>query len=302
MTAKTCGLPRHVSNESLNDQITTALLRWGSSELRDLPWRRTSNAWYVFVSEVMLQQTSVARVLPKYEAFIERFPTPQSLAEASLGDALALWNGLGYPRRCRNLQASAQMIYARHGGEVPDTLEAMLALPGVGAYTARAVLSFAYRQDVAVVDTNVARIIARMTGVPLKARELQERADELLPMGLSWEWNQVMMDFGARICVARSPKCSECVVQDICVWRGGPDSPDPAPATAGTSKPQSRFEGSDRQARGRAMKAAIKNELSHADLVEAMQLEHDPARAQRLIESLLSDGLLKHDKGLFTLP
>ena len=250
----------------------------------------------------MLQQTSVARVLPKYEAFIERFPTPQSLAEASLGDALALWHGLGYPRRCRNLQASAQMIHAHHGGEVPDTLEAMLALPGVGAYTARAVLSFAYRHDVAVVDTNVARIIARMTGAPLKARELQERADELLPMGLSWEWNQVMMDFGARICVARSPKCSQCVVHDICVWRGGPDSPDPAPATAGTSKPQSRFEGSDRQARGRAMKAAIKNELSHADVVEAMQLEHDPARAQRLIESLLSDGLLSHDKGLFTLP
>lgn len=302
MTAKTCGLLKHLSNESLNDQITTALLRWGSSELRDLPWRRTNNAWCVFVSEVMLQQTSVARVLPKYEAFIERFPTPQSLAEASLGDALALWHGLGYPRRCRNLQASAQIIYTHHGGEVPDTLEAMLALPGVGAYTARAVLSFAYRQDVAVVDTNVARIIARIKGVPLKARELQERADELLPMGLSWEWNQVMMDFGAHVCVARSPKCSQCVVQDICVWRGGSDSPDPAPATAGTSKPQSRFEGSDRQARGRAMKAAIKNELSHADVVEAMQLEHDPARAQRLIESLLSDGLLSHDKGLFTLP
>ena len=268
--------------------------------MRDLPWRRTSDPWHVLVSEVMLQQTSVSRVLPKYEAFISAFPTPAALADAPLGDALALWSGLGYPRRCRNLRDAAASIANDHGGRMPDTLEELLALPGIGQYTARAVLAFAHRMDVAVVDVNVSRVISRLEGRPMKARELQEHADELVPQGLGWEWNQVMMDFGARWCTVRNPHCTGCPVRRQCGWHG--DGDDPAPTSAGASRPQGRFEGSDRQARGRAMRAVGDGARPEREVIGAMGLDDDRARATMLIDALVDEGLLVRDGRELRLP
>ena len=285
-----------------DERIVAGLLGWGGGGLRDLPWRRTVDPWAVLVSEVMLQQTSVARVLPRYGPFMDAFPDPASLAAAPLGDALLLWQGLGYPRRCRNLHAAAVTIVAVHGGSVPFTLEGMLSLPGVGQYTARAVLAFAHSADVAVVDTNVSRVLSRLEGRPMRARELQERADSLVPAGNAWEWNQVMMDFGARHCTARSPLCGSCPVADLCAWAGDASVADPAPASAGASRPQARFEGSDRQARGRAMRALASGARTRAELAAEMQIEDDPVRAESLVGSLLEDGLAVEEGGLVRLP
>lgn len=283
-----------------SDRIAVEILKWGSASLRDLPWRRTRDPWHVLVSEVMLQQTSVARVLPKYDAFIEAFPTPGALASAQLGDALQLWSGLGYPRRCRNLREAAIVIDRDFNGAMPSTLEDMLLLPGVGQYTARAVLAFAHHADVAVVDTNVSRVLSRLEGRPLKTKELQETADSLLPLGLAWEWNQIMMDFGARHCTARSPHCNECPLHGLCAWHG--DGDDPAPASAGASKPQARFEGSDRQARGRAMKAVGDGITAIDEIVNQMRLDHDTDRAVRLLTALVDEGLLLRSENSVTLP
>lgn len=280
------------------DRIAIGLIEWGSGSLRDLPWRRTSDAWHVLVSEIMLQQTSVARVLPKYEAFIEAFPTPAHLANAPLGDALRLWSGLGYPRRCRNLQATAIILHTEYSDVMPSTLEELLALPGIGQYTARAVLAFAHRIDVAVVDVNVSRVLSRLQGVPMKARELQSFADELLPPGLAWEWNQVMMDFGARQCGVRSPLCDACPVKKQCRFRGVGD--DPAATSAGVSKSQARFEGSDRQARGRAIRAVADGATDIVDVIDTMRVAFE--RGHALIEGLCNEGLLRRRGEKLTLP
>ena len=281
-----------------NDRIAVALLKWGSDTLRDLPWRRTRNPWHVLVSEVMLQQTSVARVLPKFEAFINEFPTPHDLASAPLGDALRLWSGLGYPRRCRNLREAARVLHEDFNGEFPESVDALLTLPGVGQYTSRAVLAFAFEHDVAVVDTNVSRVLSRLEGRALKAKELQVLADSFVPQGLGWEWNQVMMDFGARHCTTRQPQCAQCPLRQLCVWKG--EGVDPAPASAGASKPQGRFEGSDRQARGRALRAVADGVTTLAALTKTMGVEED--RARTLVTALVDEGLLVRSGKRFTLP
>ncbi len=281
-----------------HDRIAAGLIEWGSGSLRDLPWRRTNDPWRVLVSEVMLQQTSVARVMPKYEAFLDAFPTPGALAQAPLGDALRLWSGLGYPRRCRNLQATAVVLHEQLGGCMPDSLEDLLQLPGIGQYTARAVLAFAHRADVAVVDVNVSRVLSRLEGVPMKAKALQDLADELVPQGLGWEWNQVMMDFGARHCTVRTPLCESCPVRKECKYKGVGD--DPAQLSAGVSKPQPRFEGSDRQARGRALRAVGDGTLRVKDVIAAMRVDED--RAVQLIASLVDEGLLHRAGSTVTLP
>ena len=270
--------------------ITEPLLAWGVPRLRDLPWRNTRDRWSVLVSEVMAQQTQVSRVVPKYVAFMQRYPTPAACAEAPLADLLTLWSGLGYPRRCKHLHDAARAIMHLHDGRVPDSLDALLALPGIGPYTARAVLAFADERDVAVVDTNVARVLSRVVNEPLTARASQELADRVLPVGQAWEWNQVLMDFGARVCVARNPNCNECPIRRHCAWNGGPD---PAHTSALTSKPQPRFEGSDRQARGLLMKALAERGVRRVDVARVMKLRGDSKRATRLLQSLVRDGLVE---------
>ena len=189
---------------------------------------------------------------------------------------------------------------------VPGDLAALQSLPGVGGYTARAVLAFADSADVAVVDTNVARVLARVGGAPLSARESQVLADQLLPRGRAWEWNQVVMDFGAQVCTARQPKCGECAVSSLCSTRAAfgdewQSDADPARSSALTSKPQRRFDGSDRQARGRLMRVLAERGVRRHDVASAMQLE-DSARADRLLDDLVRDGLVVVDGGWCRLP
>ncbi len=275
---------------SRHNTLVAALLQWGAPNLRDLPWRRTRDPWRILVSEVMLQQTSVERVLPKYEAFLQRFPSPLALAQSQLGDALQLWLGLGYPRRCRNLHASAVRIVQEHNGKVPSNMDALLALPGVGPYTARAVLCFAFEEVVGVVDVNVSRVLSRIEGSSMRAHLLQELADGLVPQDSAWVWNQVVMDFGAQQCTARTPQCSTCPVRSLCRWKAR--GVDPALGSAGVSRAQVRFSGSDRQARGRAIRAVIDGMSAPTLIVDAMQLSHDPERAERLLNDLVAEGLL----------
>ena len=287
--------------ERINN-VPELLLQWGLPQLRNMPWRETQDPWHVLVSEVMLQQTHVPRVLPRFERFVALFPTPRACAAAPLADMLVEWQGMGYPRRCKNLQLAAQMMVERFDGEVPRTLSELLELPGVGPYTARAVLTFAFDADVAVVDTNVARVLARISGKVLNARASQEMADAWLPVGFSRDWNQVMMDFGATVCTARKAHCEGCPVFAQCVWKGGVDNEmDPAKTSAFTSKPQAKFAGSDRQARGKLMKALTVSGVSQERLVAVMEIT-DAERALRLAQALVKEGLVEYSSQVYQLP
>lgn len=280
----------------------TELLSWGVPRLRDLPWRDTRDPWAVLVSEVMLQQTQTARVVPKWQAFLACFPTPAACAAAGLGEVLRLWQGLGYPRRARNLHAAASTIVDELDGVFPCRLEGLLALPGVGPYTARAVLAFAFEADAAVVDTNVARVLARTVGRRLTAREVQARADAWLPAGDAWLWNQVLLDLGATVCTAGPPRCEACPLSGRCAWRGGP-APDPSIGSAGVSTPQSRFEGSDRQLRGRLLRALGDGALAAAEVPAAAGVPDQPERAHRVAATLVADRLAVVDAdGRLQLP
>lgn len=268
--------------------------------MRDLPWRRTRDPWAILVSEVMLQQTQVLRVIPKYAAFLESFPTAAACAASSLGDVLKCWQGLGYPRRARNLHAAAAAITELGG--FPDTLSDLLALPGVGPYTARALLAFAFEADAAVVDTNIARVYARASGRTLGAREVQAMADAHLPTGDSWVWNQSIIELGALVC-RPVPSCSECPVAACCTWRGGDSldpAPDPAIGSAGVSTSQTRFEGSDRQARGRLISAAGVGAIPTAALERVTG--RPPDHARHLADALVVEGLLTAHGGSYHLP
>ena len=269
------------------------VLSWGLPRLRDLPWRHTRDPWAILVSEVMLQQTQVHRVIPKWLSFLEAFPTANVCAAASLGDVLRLWQGLGYPRRARNLQLAAIEV-TRLGG-FPTSLCELLALPGVGQYTARAILAFAFEADAAVVDTNIARVFARVGGISLTAKQVQSAADLAQPPGLSWEWNQCLMELGALLC-RPTPNCAECPLASVCAWRGV--GPDPAVGSAGVSRPQSRFEGSERQARGRLLKALTSGPVPAAATSAVMS---HPA-ADRLLRALCDEGLVRRDGEFVRLP
>jgi A/G-specific adenine glycosylase len=274
-----------------------SVFSWITPRLRQLPWRDTRDPWLVLVSEVMLQQTGVQRVLPKWEAFVAEFPHPRECARAPLGDVLRSWQGLGYPRRARNLHEAAKSIVSAHDGLVPSTLEGLLGLPGVGPYTARAVLAFAFEVDAAVVDTNIARVLARHHGRTLKAREAQLLADAWVPSGEAWLWNQALMDLGATVCRPR-PACDECPVASSCAWRGEGD--DPSVGSAGVSVAQPRFEGSDRQARGRLMKAL--SELPVSVAAVSLVMDRAPDVANRLVDDLTRDGLIVRDGDELRLP
>ena len=276
--------------------FTESILDWGQPLLRDLPWRRTRDPWAILVSEVMLQQTQVPRVIPKYLEFLESFPTAASCAAASLGDVLRLWHGLGYPRRARNLHLAAQRVTEL--GDFPRTLTELMQLPGIGPYTARALLAFAFESDAAVVDTNIARVFARVHGRRLTTRQVQTMADAALPRGRPWVWNQSIMDLGATICRPANPACSTCPVQLLCTWRGIGD--DPAVGSAGVSTTQSRFDGSERQARGRLMRALQAGPVDVTGVATAMQ--RDDATSQRLLQDLVRDGLVIRDDTRVRLP
>ena len=219
----------------------------------------------------------------------------------TLGDVLRIWQGLGYPRRARNLHAAATAIVA--AGAFPSTLDGLLALPGVGPYTARAVLAFAFERDVAIVDTNIARVLARVAGSKLTQRQVQAAADALVPVGEGWTWNQTMLDLGAGLCRARSPVCGECPIASTCRWflAGRPD-PDPALGSAAVSGAQARFDGSDRQGRGRLMLRLNNGGVRVADAAGVLGWPTDKARAERVLATLLHDRLVVERDGWLSLP
>jgi A/G-specific adenine glycosylase len=268
------------------------LLEWGGERLRDLPWRRTRDPWAVLVSEVMAQSTRVDRVVPYYEALLRRFPEPAVCAAVPTAEVVRLWAGLGYNRRAVNLHRCATELVARHGGTVPASLDALVALPGVGPYTARAVLAFAFEHPVGVVDTNVGRVLARWAGRSLRRAEAQAMADALVPEPRVWDWNQAIMELGATVCRRRQPACPRCPVRATCAWQAsGRTSPDPAEGSAGVGQPQGRFEGSDRQARGRLVDVLRCRPVRLAEVPYVVGWPDQPARAARIAESLVADGL-----------
>jgi A/G-specific adenine glycosylase len=285
--------------------LAPPLMAWFATSARDLPWRRPgTSAWAVLVSEVMLQQTPVARVLPAYDAWLSRWPSPAALAADSPGEAVRMWGKLGYPGRAIRLHACAVAIVESHGGHVPSSLEALLALPGIGDYTARAVLAFAFGQRAAVVDTNVRRVLARavsgqgMAGPPSSVRDIALMSS-VLPAGSSdaAKFCAATMELGAVVCTAASPSCSYCPIAMSCAWRlaGSPRYDGPV------TRPQ-RFAGTDRQVRGLLLDvlraAAGPVAQSALDVVWP-----DISQRQRAQDALVADGLLDPlPDGRFALP
>jgi A/G-specific adenine glycosylase len=204
-------------------RLRADLLRWYRRERRDLPWRKNPTPYRVWVSEIMLQQTTVAAVTPKYEAFLRRFPTLEALASASEQDVLAQWAGLGYYSRARNLRRAAKEIVEKRGGVFPDSYDGVLALPGVGRYTAGAILSIAFGARRAVVDGNVVRVFSRLFGLEGRAKDpafigsCWPKAEELVPAEAPGDWNQALMELGATVCTPDSPSCGACAVSRHCV-------------------------------------------------------------------------------------
>jgi A/G-specific adenine glycosylase len=261
---------------------------------RSFPWRATRDPWRILVAEVCCQQTQAARAVTVYERCCERFPTAADCAAAPLREVLEAWRGLGYYRRARALHEAARAIVDVHGGDVPDDLDALLALPGIGPYTARAVLCFAFERDVGIVDTNVARVLARaVANRPLSRGEAQRLADELVPEGRGWAHNQAMLDHGALTCRPR-PSCERCTLAPACRWqRSGRGEPDPSTRTAFASCPQSRFAGSDREGRGRLLDAALTAPIPGLVLASAAGWPDDAQRAIRVADELVAEGLLE---------
>ncbi|MGH8886856.1 MAG: A/G-specific adenine glycosylase [Egibacteraceae bacterium] len=271
--------------------VKKAILDWYAAGGRQLGWRRTEDPYAILVSEVMLQQTQATRVEPVWRAFLERFPTVAALALAPLADVLTAWRGLGYNRRAVNLHRCAVTLCDRHSATVPDDLAALRALPGIGDYTARAVLVFAFGRSMAPVDTNVARVLARLvTGRPLSRSEAQRVADAAVPAGHALAWTHALMDLGAQVCTARSPRCDECPVWAGCAWRvrGGRD---PAPHGEHRPRPQGRFAGSDRFHRGRLVDALRAGPVPRAQLASACSAHGSPQKAERIAAALVADGL-----------
>ncbi|WP_345494716.1 A/G-specific adenine glycosylase [Nocardia callitridis] len=279
-----------------------ALLDWYGETARDLPWRhRGVTAWQILMSEIMLQQTPVVRVEPIWREWVARWPVPSAMASSSQAEVLRAWGKLGYPRRALRLHECARVLTEQHGDEVPEDVEVLLGLPGIGAYTARAVACFAYGQRVPVVDTNVRRVIARAVhgrgdaGNP-STRDLAE-AEALLPthIGRAATFSAALMELGATVCTARRPDCERCPLPE-CAWvRAG------RPAADVVRRAQ-KYEGTDRQARGRLLDVL----RTASGPVERVRLDmawtRDTGQRNRALDSLLVDGLIEQtDDGLFAL-
>ncbi len=285
--------------------LHSTVLGWYQEHARDLPWRTPeATPWGVMVSEFMLQQTPVKRVLPVYATWLERWPTPAALAADAPGEAVRMWGRLGYPRRALRLHGAATAITGLHGGEVPDDHAALLALPGVGEYTAAAVASFAFRQRHVVLDTNVRRVFARaVTGVeyPAQATTAAERrtAATLLPetAETAASWAVGVMELGALVCTARSPECGACPLRRHCAWDRAGRPPYEGPARRGQT-----YEGTDRQVRGKLL--AVLRE-AHGEVGQARldAVWPEPVQRARALDGLVADGLVEPvAQGVYRLP
>ncbi len=271
------------------------LIEWYSEHARDLPWRRAeATPWGVLVSEIMLQQTPVHRVLPAYEAWIKRWPTPAELAADTAAEAIRAWARLGYPRRALRLHACAVTIATRYDNQVPREVDQLLALPGIGSYTARAITAFAFGQRQPVVDVNVRRVLARVvTGVagcgPATTSADMSLMESLLPTvpAQATRFCAAIMELGATICTSRSPNCGSCPLIEHCAWRAKG-----YPITQRAIRRTQRYEGTDRQVRGLLL-AILQNAPGPVDkdrLDAAWQL---PEQRKRALASLVDDGLIE---------
>ena len=277
----------------MSSPYSDAVRRWYSENARDLPWRRPdATPWSVMVSEFMLQQTPVSRVLPAHARWLERWPDPAALAAATPADAVRQWDRLGYPRRAVRLHAAAAIITSEHDGRVPESAEQLRSLPGIGSYTAAAIASFAYGRRHAVLDTNVRRVLARLVtgaGLPRPAQTAAEvrLAESLLPEDgrEAAQWSVGVMELGALVCTAARPRCADCPLAAGCAWvrLGRP----PAPA----HRSQAAYSGSDRQCRGRllAVLRAATGPVPASVLTDAW---NDSAQRARALAALINDGLI----------
>jgi A/G-specific adenine glycosylase len=294
------GVPAAASPAVLHDRV----LRWYDEHARDLPWRAPeATPWGILVSEAMLQQTPVARVLPVWLSWMERWPAPVDLVAAGPGEAVRAWGRLGYPRRALRLHAAATAIVDQHDGEVPDDHAALLALPGIGDYTASAVASFAFGRRHVVLDTNVRRVLGRVVaGEPLPGpsptRAERERAAALLPeeAATAAAWAVGVMELGALVCRAVGPRCAACPVSDLCRWRAAGQPPETRPRRV------QGYAGTDRQVRGRLL-AVLRDSTGpvHRSSLEGAWPE--AVQRERCLATLLEDGLVVSPAdGVYALP
>ncbi|MGA9714703.1 MAG: A/G-specific adenine glycosylase [Aeromicrobium sp.] len=282
----------------LHERVTS----WFDTDARVLPWRSDPHPWAVMVSEFMLQQTPVARVLPVFTVWMQRWPTPAALAAESTGEAVRAWGRLGYPRRALRLHAAATAIVEDHGGAVPSDRSALLALPGVGHYTAGAIASFAFADRQVVLDTNVRRVFARVvSGVQFPADAVtaaeRELAHDLLPTTDAHVWAAASMELGAVICTARSPRCEQCPVRDLCRWRAADFPEHDGPPRRGQA-----WAGTDRQCRG-ALMAVLRDSPGPVQRPVLEAAWAQPEQRERCLDSLVADGLVEPlDDDVFQLP
>lgn len=286
----------------LTSYVIEAICAWFDANGRDLPWRRPgTSAWGVLVSEVMSQQTPMSRVIGPWHEWMNRWPTPDDLAEEDSGEAVAAWGRLGYPRRALRLHSCAVAIATEHDGVVPNSYDELVALPGIGDYTASAVVSFAFGGRATVLDTNVRRLIARAESGIANCPTSVTRAERVVADALvpdedvrAAKWAVASMELGALVCTARSPQCEVCPIRDSCRWviDGKPDN---APARRGQP-----WKGTDRQCRGVIMDV-VRNSPRGVKVQMALSAWPEPDQASRCLESLLDDGLVHRRGSLISL-
>lgn len=276
------------------------LLAWFDTAERDLPWRRPEvTPWHILISEVMLQQTPVARVEPVWREWVARWPVPSAMAKSSVGEVVRAWGKLGYPRRAMRLHECATVLARDFGDRVPDDVDTLLTLPGVGAYTARAIACFGYGQPVPVVDTNVRRVIARavrgIADAGPSARDLRD-AQALLPDSKAPRYSAALMELGALVCTARGPRCAVCPLTE-CAWRTAD-----YPELATPARQVQKYAGTDRQVRGRLLDVLRASDIPVTRAQLDVAWVTDTAQRDRALDSLLVDGLVEQTPdGLFAL-
>ncbi|MFW6074119.1 MAG: A/G-specific adenine glycosylase [Chloroflexota bacterium] len=284
----------------ITSEATTALIDWYRINGRDLPWRRTRDPYEIMVSEIMLQQTQVERVIPKYTAFLDQFPTLQDLANAPTSSVIQAWAGLGYNRRALNLQRACRAIVDEHGGAVPRHFDDLVNLPGIGPYTAGAILCFAFEEDVGFVDTNIRRVLHRFHFGPefgenaRPPREFDRLAAEAVPKGRGYDWNQALIELGALVCRARVALCDECPLAQWCAAR-----PDVARAldarSSGPRRTEPKFETTNRYLRGRIVDLLRHSEsgMRCGEIAAGIDPAPDPQRLTRQLNALVGEGLVE---------
>lgn len=273
--------------------LRRAVLAWYDARGRTLPFRASRDPYAILVSETMAQQTQIARAAEKWAGFLDAFPTVAALAAARPADVLRAWRGLGYNRRAINLRRAAKEVIANHGGRLPERVDQLERLPGIGPYTARAVAAIAFGQAVGAVDTNVRRVLGRVAGGEPSPRGLQALADAVVPKGRAADWTHAVMDVGATFCRSRRPDCAGCPARPWCRYAAGIMATPPAHPARRASRPTPRFTSTSRWLRGRILDR-LRNEPDDGWMTFPGAIgEHDAAAVQRALQALAADGLLE---------